>query len=146
MLVFIRFLPKSVTIGDLRHFVNNSVRSFWSRHFGRQGTITGILIIKVTNPKTHSIEYHGMVNIQPIKSAQAAIRNLNWTILKGVPVEVREFFHRSPLLDRRKGQSDIEHESFNDLRKRDRRRSHLSLEPVAVSESIKAGDAIPMMT
>ncbi len=103
------------------------------------------MIFKVTNPKTHSVEYHGMVDIQPATSAQTAIKSLNRTHLKKMPVEVRKYFHRSPLRDRRAGQSIREHESFNDLRKRDRRRSRLTVEAVAVSGSVKAGNATPAM-
>jgi len=145
MLVFIRMIPESVTTGDLRHFIDKGIVSLRNYIFGRQGAITSILIFRVTNPKTHSIEYHGIVNVEPARSAQAAIRRLNRTHLKKMPVEVRKYFHRSPLRDRRAGQSIREHESFNDLRMRDRRRSRLTVEAVAVSGSVKAGNASPAM-
>ena len=144
MLVFVRLIPETVTIGDLRHFVDKGMGSLRDYIFGRQGAITSILIFRVTNPKTHSVEYHGMIDIQPAASAQATIRRLNRTLLKGMPVEVRKYFRRSPLRDRRTGQSDRKRESFKDLRKKDRRRYQLDLEPVYVSGSVKAGDAIPV--
>jgi len=133
MLVFVRMIPESVTIGDLRHFVGKGMGSLRNYIFGRQGAITSVFIFRVTNPKTHSVEYHGMVDIQPAASAQATIRRLNRTHLKRMPVEVRKYFHRSQLRNKRTGQSIREHESFNDLRKRDRRRSRLTVKSVAVS-------------
>ena len=60
-------------------------------------------------------------------------------------MEVRKFYQRSALRDRRTGQSDREHELFNDLRKRDRRRCQLDMESVYVSGSVKAGNAIPVI-
>jgi len=122
MLVFIRMIPESVTTDDLRHFINKGMGFVWNNIFRRQGTIASTSIFKTTNPKTDSVEYHGMVDIQPATSAQAAIRKLNRTHLKGRPVEIRKYFRRSPLRDRRTGQPYREHESFNDLREKDRRR------------------------
>ncbi len=146
MLVFIRMIPKSVTCNELSHFVHRRVDSLRTRFSGNHGSVDSVSIKKFTNQETQSVEYHGVVNIEPAVSAQAAIRRLNRTTLKGVPVEVRKFYHRSPLRDRRKGQSVREYKLFNDLRKRDRRRNQLDIEPVYVSGVIKAGDAIPMMT
>ncbi len=144
MLVFVRIIPKSVTCDELRHFVRKGVDSLWTRFSGNQGSVDGVSIKKFTNQKTQSVEYHGIVNVEPATSAQAAIRRLSRTTLKGVPVEVRKFYQLSPLRDRRTGQSAKEHESFNDLRKRDRRRSRLAVEPVYMSGSVKAGNAIPV--
>ena len=145
MLVFVRIIPKSVTCDELRHFVRKGVDSFWTRFSGKQGSVDSVSIKKFTNQETQSVEYHGVVNIEPAMSAQAAIRRLNRTTLKGVPVEVRKFYQRSPLRDRRKSQSDMDAELFKDLRKVDRRRNQLDIEPVYVSGAVKAGDAIPVM-
>ncbi len=144
MRMFIRMLPPSVTSGELNRFIHKGAEGFWSRLFSSQGRINCMLIIRVTNQSTHSVEYHGLVDYKSATSAQAAIKSLNRTILKGVPVEVRIFHHRAELRDRRTWQSDREHELFNDLRKRDRRRSRLAVEPVPVSGVFKVGDSIPV--
>ncbi len=145
MLVFIRMIPKSVNCNELRHFVSKGVNSFWTRYAGKQGSVDSVSINKVTNQEMQSVEYHGIVNIEPATSAQAAIKKLNRTTLKGVPVEVRKFYQRSPMRDRRKGQSDIDADMFKDLRKGDRRRKQLFMEPVYISGAVKVGDNIPVI-
>lgn len=142
MFLFIRMVPKSVTCNELRNFASKGAGDFWTRFSGKQGSVDSISINKFTNQDTQSVEYHGLVNIEPATAAQAAIRRLNRTTLKGVPVEVRKFYCRSELRDRRRQQSSEEHELFNDLRKGDRRRYQLNVEPVYVSGSVEAGNAI----
>ena len=135
MLVFIRMIPMAVTCDDLHRFVYKGLRSFWTRFFGSRGSIVELSIIRIATQNTHLVQYHGLVDIEPATSAQAAIRRLNQTMLNGVPVEVRKYFHRSPLRDRRRSQSGIETSSFKDLRKEDRRRHQLVVEHVPVSGS-----------
>jgi len=141
MLLFIRMIPKSVTRDELLRFVYKGMNSSWMRFIERQGSIVSIWIKRFTSQETHTVEYHGIANIEPATSAQAAIRRLNRANLKGRSVEVREFFHRSPLRDRRKGHSSIEHGSPNDHRSRDRRRYLFGNEQVSVSGSVNAGYA-----
>ena len=144
MLVFIRMIPKSVTCNELSHFVHRGVDSLRTRFLGKQGSVDSVSIKRFTNQETQSVEYHGIVNIEPAASAQAAIRRLNRTTLKGVPVEVRKFYQRSPMRDRRRNQSDMDAASFENLRKGDRRRNLLDIDPVYRSGAVKAGNAIPM--
>ncbi|MES9961333.1 MAG: RNA-binding protein [Sedimenticola sp.] len=141
MLVFIRMVPASVTNGDLRHFVDRGMGSMWDRFFGRRGNITASTILRFTNPKTQSVEYHGVVDIEPATSAQAMIKKLNRTPLNGVPVEVRKFYHRSALRDRRKDRLNTETGSVTDMRRGNRRRSHMNIEPVSISGPVEAGRA-----
>ena len=133
MLVFIRMIPMAVTCDELHRFVYKGLGSFWTRFFGNQGIIAELSIIRVASQNTHLVQYHGLVDIEPETSVQAVIRRLNRTRLKGVSVEVRKFFARSPSRDRRKSQSGIETSSFKDLRKGDRRRCQLVVEHVPVS-------------
>ena len=141
MLLFIRMIPRSVTSGELDRFVRKGMGSFWTRFLVRQEIAVRPKVIRITNRKTHSVEYHGIVDIEPATSAQAAIRRLNRTRLKGKRVEVRHFFRRSPLRDRRVGHLSVEHDSSTDIRSRDRRRNQLVIEPVSVSGAVEAGDS-----
>ena len=133
MLVFIRMVPASVNSGDLRGFIYKGMGSFWLRLLSSQGSTARISIIRIVNQNTHSVEFHGLVDIEPAASAQAAIRRLNRTSLYGTLVEVREFFDRSTSRDRRKSQTSMETDSFKDLRKGDRRSQQLAIESVPVS-------------
>ncbi|MGD8930934.1 MAG: hypothetical protein PVI52_00090 [Chromatiales bacterium] len=94
-------------------------------------------IRKLVNRATGSVEYHGVVDIEPAKGAVRAIRKLNLTPLKGKTVEVRKYYKRSPLRDRREGGSQ-EATSAN-RRKRDRRRPNLAEESVTISGPLRAG-------
>ena len=133
MLLFIRMIPMAITCDELYRYVYKGMGSFWTRFFGHQGSITELSILRFANRDAQSVEYHGLVDIEPAISAQGAIRRLNRTSLYGTPVEVREFFDRSPSRDRRKSQSSMETASFKNLRKGDRRSQQLAIESVPVS-------------
>ena len=133
MLVFIRKIPMAVTCDELHGFVYQGMSSFGTRFFGKQGTINELEILKFTNEDTRSVEYHGLVDIEPATSADTAIMRLNQAFLNGAPVEVREFIDRSPSRDRRNSQTKTEISMLKNLRMGDRRRSRLTIEPVSVS-------------
>jgi len=101
MLIFIRLLPESVTQGELRRFVEKAIHSPWRNLFLARSKIRMAEIRKLVNRATGSVEYHGLVDIEPAKGAVTAIRKLHLTPLKGKTVEVRKYYKRSPLRDRR---------------------------------------------
>lgn len=138
MLVFIRLLPESVTQSDLRKFVGRTIRSSWLHWLLPQARIHSTEIRKFTNEQTRSIEYHAVVDIEPAKAAMAAIRKLNHTPLKGKEVEVRKYFHRSPLRDRREA-LQTEDAQTDERRRRDRRRESLRVERVSISGAWQIG-------
>ncbi len=133
MLVFVRMIPMAITCDDLYHFIHKGMGSFFTQLLGNKGTVTELSILRFTNQEAHSVQYHGLVDIDPVTSAQDAIKRLNQSRLIGVPVEVREFYDRSSSRDRRKRQSAIESASFKDQRRGDRRCNQLKIEPVTVS-------------
>jgi hypothetical protein len=137
MLIFIRLLPESVTQGELRRFVEKAIHSPWSGLFFARCKIRMAEIRKLVNRATGSVEYHGVVDVEPAKGAAKAIRKLNLTPLKGKAVEVRKYYKRSPLRDRREGGS-LEAASAN-RRQRDRRRPNLVAESVTISGPLRAG-------
>jgi hypothetical protein len=137
MLIFIRLLPESVTQGELRRFVEKAIRSPWRRLPFSRNKIQMAEIRKLVNRATGSVEYHGLVDVEPAKGAVKAIRKLNLTPLKGKTVEVRKYYKRSPLRDRREGGA-AEGTSANRPR-RDRRRPNLVAESVTISGPLRAG-------
>lgn len=136
MLVFIRLLPESVTQNDLRKFVDKAVRSHWPSLFLSSSRIRSTEIRKFSNSTNRSVEYHGIVDIEPAKVAVKAIRKLNRTPLKGKEVEVRKYYQRSALRDRRAGTE--EGFSSDDRRRQDRRREAMLMERVSVSGPLEA--------
>lgn len=131
MLVFIRLLPESVTQSDLRKFVSRAMRSYWSSLFFPSSRIRSTEIRKCSNSTNHSVEYHGIVDIEPAKAAVKAIRKLNRRSLKGKEVEVRKYYQRSALRDRRI--DDAEDIPTGERRRQDRRRQAMHIERVPIS-------------
>ena len=136
MLVFIRLLPMSVTQHDLRKFLGKALRPSWRNLFFTRGTVRSTEIRKFSNHANDSVEYHGIVEIEPAKGAVRAIRKLNRTRLKDREVEVRKYYQRSALRDRRSGEMDYIGE---DRRKRDRRRWDMESEHVPISRRLEPG-------
>jgi RNA recognition motif-containing protein len=136
MRIFIRLLPESVTQSDLRRFVEKAIHSPWQPLLLRRSKIHSTEIRMLVNRATGSVEYHGLVDVEPAKRAAVAIRKLNQTPLKGKAVEVRKYYERSALRDRRGG--DMAAASSN-RRKRDRRRENLVAESVNISGPLRAG-------
>jgi hypothetical protein len=134
--IFIRLLPDDVSQSDLRHFVSDALHRSWFVR-SSNGQIVAVEIRKLTNSETYSTEYHGIVDVEPAKAAMQAIQKLNRNNLKGKDVEVRKFFQRSDLRDRRRHLSD---EAISEeRRKRDRRRSHMQEERVHRSGALGIG-------
>jgi hypothetical protein len=137
VLIFIRLLPEAVTQGELRRFVEKAINSRWRSLLATRSKIHKAEIRKLVNQTTGSVEYHGLVDIEPAKRALAAIHKLNHAPLKGKTVEVRKYYQRSPLRDRREGfGSDA---AADNRRKRDRRRANLLAESVTISGPLRAG-------
>lgn len=133
MLIFIRLLPESITHTDLRRFADKAIQSTWLNLFHPPIQINSIEIRKITNTQTHSAEYHGVIDIEPAKMAAKAIRKLHRTPLKRKEVEVRKFFQRSTLRDRRRQTQSQVAPTIEERRRQDRRRPGLVTEQVSVS-------------
>ena len=131
MLVFIRLLPESVTKNDLRKFIGKAIDSPWQSLFPPSNRIRSTEMRKLSNGQSHSVEYHGIVDIEPAKGAVKAIRKLHRTPLKGKEVEVRKYYQRSSLRDRRNKQQEVS--PTDERRRHDRRRASLLVESVWIS-------------
>ena len=131
MLIFIRLLPESVTQSELRKFVGRVVQSPWQNLLYPATRIESIEIRKITSTLQQSVEYHGIIDIEPAKLALKVIRKLHRTPLKGKEVEVRKYYQRSALRDRRTTQQSVPPGS--ERRRQDRRRVGLMRERVMVS-------------
>jgi len=146
MLIFFRLIPDSITEKVLRRFVRDALCSPWRRLFRRWGNIRSIRIIKITNQETFSIEYHGLVDVEPARLADAAIKRLNRTELGVRAVQVRKFHKRSGYRDRRTQDSRMEGLAIQNRRKRDRRRDSLSTERVYVSGALLPAEILSFYT
>jgi len=146
MLVFIRLLPETVTQNDLRRFISQALKPSWLTLLAPQGRIKSTEIRKTTYGQPLSVEYHGIVDIEPAKAAMAVIHKLNRTALKGRDVEVRKYYHRSPLRDRRIALRGMTDAPAGERRHQDRRRSHMITERVHTAGPLQSGQATPPAT
>ena len=146
MLIFFRLIPDSITEKDLRRFVRNALCSPWRRLFRRWGNIRSIRIIKITNQETFSIEYHGLVDVEPARLAESAINKLDRTELGGRPVQVRKFHKRSVYRDRRRQDPGMEGLAIHNRRRKDRRRTSLSTERMQIAGALFPGEILSLYT
>ena len=125
MWIFLRHIPKgAATRSELEGFVSKSLRPSWIFFLsGSHTIIKRCEILQIVNPATHSTEYHGLVQINPSTAAPPVIRRLNGRKLQGKPIEVRQFFRRSALRDRRR--TLLERKPSLENRRGDRRRDEL---------------------
>ena len=102
MMLFLRGLPENLTRKELKAFIQSAVKSAGNRSFSFKATVCTCTILRITDRSNGTVEHHGLVEVQPAKAAMQAIEELNGKELKGVPIEVRRYHHRTPLRDRRR--------------------------------------------
>lgn len=127
--IFIRRLPESVTRLDLIHFVADALPSHWSlfSHASEHAPVD-CEIMQLTDCDTQLTEYHGIAHFANPTEALAVIGRLDGRTLKGKPMQVRKYFHRSELRDRRKlSDQQLPAEETVERRRSDRRRSELAM-------------------
>ena len=128
--VFIRRLPESVTRLDLIHFIASVIKPHWTLFGMRSKPVKfDCEIMRVTDIDNQTVEYHGIAHFAKPNEAMSVISRLNGTLLKGKKMEVRKYFQRSPLRNRRlRTSSDPLPSSVQEQRRKDRRRSQLLVE------------------
>lgn len=141
MLLFIRLLPESTTEHELRQFVHRAVYSPWLRLIGPPSRVSSVQIIRICNPEIDSVEYHGIVGVEPAKTALSVIKKLDERELRGKKVTVRKYFSRSARRDRRLQRPEVRFLAIFNRRKKNRRRLNLAIERVRISGLLQSGDA-----
>lgn len=128
--IFIRRLPESLTRLDLIHFISSAIKPNWNI-FGRTSSPAKFdcEIMRITDIDSQTVEYHGVAHFALSNEALAAISRLNGSVLKGKTMEVRKYFHRSPLRDRRMLTSSLPLPNpIQEKRHEERRRPQLLIE------------------
>ena len=124
MWVLLRQIPNKSTRQELGKFVNKGLKPSWMFFpFPSQAKVKRCEVLQILNPKTKTIEHHGLVQIDPSKAALHVIKRLNGRKLQGKPIVVRKYFRRLAHRDRRHILS--EREEHQELRRQDRRRDQL---------------------
>jgi len=98
MILFLRNIPAQTRISDIAEFVTPALRGGW---FKRRGTIIKTEILTLHDKRVNAYEFHGLVEIEPERAAQLAIKKLNGRSLNGKIITVREYrirtWHNDPL-------------------------------------------------
>ena len=120
-------LDKATTRRQLGRFVSTGLRPGWAFFpYPSRGAIRRCEILQIVDKDNQTIEYHGLVQIEPVKSALTVISRLNGSKFRGKTMEVSKFQRRSSP-DRRAFLPDIGWRSATskERRNRERRRANI---------------------
>jgi hypothetical protein len=124
MLIFFRNIPASSRSADFYKFIRPVMGNGFLPAF-KKGRIVNAKIVSLLNTDTNTMEYHGLVRIEPDNVAQKVIKRLNRKPFKGVRINIREYHSRTWHNDPRTGLSSTK--KLNNFRQRDRRRRNVEL-------------------
>ena len=124
MLIFFRNIPASSRTEDFYKFIRPVMGNGFLPAF-KKGRIVNVKIVQLLNTDTNTMEYHGLVRIDPDNVAQKVIKRLNRKPFKGVRINIREYHSRSWHNDPRIGLTS--RKKPNNLRHRDRRRRNVEV-------------------
>ena len=122
MIVFLRRIPANTSTHEITSFIQPAIKGGL---LARSGRIDNIKIVRIKDAERNTLEYHGLVRIEPDAAAARAIKTLNRKAINGKNIAVREYhtrnWHNDPRL---KNQGNLK---FADRRKGERRRRKLEL-------------------
>ena len=135
MIVFLRRIPADTNKYEILHFIRPALRS---HIFSKKGEIKNIKVFAITDTEKNTVEYHGLVRIEPEAVAEKVIKKLNRQTINGKNIAVREYhlrnWHNDPRLKLKNARL-----SFPDRRKADRRRKKIRVEEVgAIAEAAQS--------
>ena len=126
MWILITRIEPSTTHDEIYRFAKKGLRGRWPLISpASRGRAKRCGILRISDRRSKFMECHGLVSIEPIKSAMEAIERLNGISFHGNPVTVRRYFSRSTERDRRNHFDQQSVPEHKDRRRSDRRRSHL---------------------
>ena len=128
VMLFLRRIPEGVTRKELKRFLRSRVEGLGSRPFSLRAAVCDCSILCIIDPESGAREYHGLVEVQPAQAAMRAIEALNGKPLRGRPIEVHRYRHRSPLRDQRQAAATGAPDTGTDA---DRRRRNLKIDLVS---------------
>lgn len=89
--LFLRGLPQDVTPQELYEFVTRAIIPPWYRPFTPRGVIKSCVVMRMKDLDRNTVEFHGLLEIQPDNAALAALRDLDRLRFKEAPIEVRQW-------------------------------------------------------
>ena len=91
MIIFIRKIPANTKLSELIAFIEPAVKGGL---FRKGGVIRDARILALRDLRLRTLEFHGLVTIEPDKAALRAIKKLKGKRFKGKFVVIRQYFQR----------------------------------------------------
>ncbi|MDD2761957.1 MAG: hypothetical protein PHH11_16900 [Methylomonas sp.] len=91
MIIFIRKIPANTKLSEIINFVEPAVKGGL---FRRSGSISDAKILALRDVRLRTMEFHGLVTIEPESVAFRVIRKLKGKRFKGKFVIIRQYFQR----------------------------------------------------
>lgn len=134
MWIFIKGIPKEMDARALEKFVKRLMFPGWLP-FSVAGRvrISGSKILKIVHTRTRSIEYHGLIHIQPASKVERVIERINQARINGRKLESHPYSKRYARADRRNMFYDAGKTVHPERRRVERRRKHLVSQVVDAS-------------
>ena len=136
MIIFIRKIPTNTKLSEIIAFVEPAVKGGL---FRKGGVIKGAKILALRDVRLKTVEFHGLVNVEPEKEALRVIKKLKGQRFKGKFVVIRQYHQRNWHNDKRQSQLGIDDAHSMERRITDRRRGKY-LEIIEDINFINAGD------
>ena len=136
MIVFLRRIPANIKKYEIAAFLEPALKGGL---FAKNGYIEEIKILTHRDKQKNTLEYHGLVRIEPEAAAERVIKKLNGKPINGKHIVVREYFSRNWHNDPRLSRSHP-NITFPDRRKADRRRHHLEAVRTDTPPPLSIGD------
>lgn len=119
MIIFIRKIPANTKLSEIIGFVEPAIKG---GIFRKGGVIRDAKILALRDLRLRTLEFHGLVTIEPDKAALRAIKKLKGKRFKGKFVAVRQYFqrdwHNDPRQNRQQpGGPDIQERRIGDRRR-----------------------------
>lgn len=132
MIIILRRIPQNTKESEIIEFISPVLKGGLLK---KTGHIENVKILVLKDNQRGTIEYHGLVTIDPDSAANRVIKKLNRKLFKNRIIMVREYFYRSWHNDPRVNMHQW-NEELDDKRKKNRRRARLE---VITEESVKFG-------
>ncbi len=118
MIIILKRIPENTIKADIIEYLSPTVKG---KVFQKAGVIERILIKAIKDPKTHIVEYHGIVVIDSEDVANRVIKKFNRKVFKGKNIAISQYHKRSWQNDHRL-EADLNSDGLKSKRKFDRRR------------------------
>jgi len=125
MKIFIRGLPADTSAASLRAFAETLLTPPWYLPMSRRIKLRSCVVLKMKDLASKTVEFHGLLEVTPYKSAMDAIERLNRQEFQGRLLAARTWHERVGQNDRRNVPSPEDDNTSKDRRTRNRRRRRL---------------------